>query len=78
MILIPTPADWYYLGFPRDQRLIKYIILLVYLLETAQTIIMTNDCWHKYIKGFGDPERISLLQNEWLAVPFFTAISTFC
>ena len=49
-------------------------MLFIYLIETAQTLVMTNDCWKTFVKGFGDVSALNDVFNEWLAVPLFTAI----
>lgn len=46
----------------------------MYVLETAQTLMITNDCFNKYVKHFGDLETLDAIQNEWLTVPVFTAV----
>jgi hypothetical protein len=66
--------DWYYLAFPKDRWLLKALVAFTYAIETAQTIVMTIDCFNTYAKGFGDIELLNDTQNEWLAVPIFTAI----
>ena len=42
--LLTNILDWYYLAFPKDDRVIKVLITIVFLMETAQTLIITNDC----------------------------------
>ena len=68
--------DLYYLSFPRDRWTEKALVLFVYLLETAQTLLMTNDCWNVYVKSFADIVYLlnGTLEHEWLTVPIFTAI----
>ena len=43
-------------------------------METVQTLIVTNDCFNTYAKGFGDIGKLDEVQNEWLANPVFGSI----
>ena len=45
-------------------------------METAQTIIITNDCFNAYARGFGNTEVLTAMQTEWFAVPVLTGIGT--
>lgn len=36
--------------------------------------MITNDCFNKYAKQFGDTAALDSIQLEWLTVPVFTAI----
>ena len=65
---------FYYLSFPNDRWGSKALVSFVYAFETAQTLMMTNDCFEKYVKQFGNLETLDAIQNEWLTVPVFTAI----
>ena len=67
-------AVFYYLSFPSDMRRIKCLVCFVFLIETAQTVVMTSDCFNAYANSFGSPKLLTKMQNEWLAVPVFTAI----
>jgi hypothetical protein len=66
--------DLFYLAFPVDRWAVKGLIAFVYLMETAQTFIVTNDYFHTYTTGFADIQWLDRTQTEWLAVPVFTAI----
>ena len=69
-----TFIDWYYLAFPRDKWRAKGLVLFIYLIETAQTLVMTNDCRNTFVKGFGDINSLNDIFDEWLAIPLLTAI----
>lgn len=49
----------------------------VYLVETVQTIIITHDAFNAYVRSFGDLAALALIQNEWLAIPVFSAFGAF-
>lgn len=53
--------------------MIKGLVLFVYLMEVAQTVVMTKDCWTIYVVGFTDLFALAV-QNNWLTIPIFTAI----
>ena len=69
-----APLVFYYLSFPKDRWGSKALVTFVYVFETVQTLMITNDCFNKYVKRFGDLETLDSIQNEWLTVPVFTAI----
>ena len=56
----------------------KILVTVVYLIETAQTLIVTNDCFNTYARHFGDAAALGDVQNEWLAAPTLTSIGMFC
>ena len=65
---------WLGVAFPKDRWHAKSLVVFIYAIETAQMLIMTNDCWNAYVDGFGDVPGLDNVQNEWLAAPVFTAI----
>lgn len=70
--------DWYYLAFPRDKIVIKCLVGLTFIADTAQTIIIMNDSFRKYADYDGDYVKLNAMMNEWLAVPVLTAIGMSC
>lgn len=70
-------ADWYYIAFPNDRWLPKTLVYSVYILDTVQTILVTNDVFTAYARHFGDIDQVNAVKLEWLAVPVFTSISGF-
>jgi hypothetical protein len=72
-----TLSDWYYLAFPKDARSIKILVTVVYLIETAQTMLITSDCFNTYARNFGNPAALEFVENEWLAAPTMTAIGQY-
>lgn len=69
-------SDMYHLSFPKDTWTPKLLVYGTYILETAQTIIVTYDIFNTYARHFGDLAALDQLQNEWIAIPFMTSIST--
>ncbi|PPQ91014.1 hypothetical protein CVT25_013939 [Psilocybe cyanescens] len=64
----------YYMSFPKDRIHMKCLIYGLYLLEMAQTIIVTHDAFNGYAKGFGNLKALHSIQLEWLCVPIFSGI----
>ncbi|GJE98656.1 hypothetical protein PsYK624_148910 [Phanerochaete sordida] len=64
----------YHISFPNDGRIAKALVYSVFLIETAQTILVTHDAFNAYAKGFGNLVALGSAQMEWLAVPIFSGI----
>ncbi|CDO78113.1 hypothetical protein BN946_scf184611.g5 [Trametes cinnabarina] len=64
----------YHLAFPKDSVIVKTLVYSVYMIETAQTIIIAHDAFNAYAKGYGDLNALGSAQTEWLAVPIFSGI----
>ena len=57
--------------------MIKALVAFTYLMEMAQTFVMTSDAFRKFGTGFGSVDALNAIMNEWLVVPVFTAISAY-
>ncbi|EKM52232.1 uncharacterized protein PHACADRAFT_198296 [Phanerochaete carnosa HHB-10118-sp] len=68
----------YHLAFPNDRWTAKALVYGIYLLDTAQTILVTLDVVDMYAKNFGDVSGLDGMHNEWLAVPVFSSIGECC
>ena len=64
----------YHLSFPNDVWFAKCLVYGVYLLDTAQTIIVTSDVYQIYAKHYGEFDQLTMMHDEWLAVPIFSGI----
>jgi len=64
----------YYLSFPNDRWIPKALVYTLYLIETAQVIIVTNDSFDTYARGFGNLDSLASVKLEWLAVPVLCGI----
>lgn len=71
---LPCVSDMYYLSFPKDRWTTKFLVYSVFLIDTAQTIIVTNDAFNTYAEHYGQLDALTAIQNEWLAVPVFSGI----
>lgn len=68
--------DLYHLAFPGDGWVAKSLVYSIYLLDTAQTFIVTSDVFETYARHYGDMAQLKSQHNEWLAVPIFSSIGT--
>lgn len=66
--------DLYHSAFPNDGLFRKILVSVVYLLDAAQTFVVTGDVFQIYAKHYGEVEQLSAMHNEWLAVPVFSSI----
>ncbi|EKM52270.1 uncharacterized protein PHACADRAFT_100501, partial [Phanerochaete carnosa HHB-10118-sp] len=64
----------YHLSFPKDKWLVKGLVYFVYLIDTAQTILVTRDVFVAFALHFGNLDVLDSIQLEWLAVPVFSSI----
>ncbi|KAJ3566556.1 hypothetical protein NP233_g6929 [Leucocoprinus birnbaumii] len=49
----------YFLAFPRDRAASRWLVGVVFMLETAQVIVIARDMFESFAKGFGDPSAIT-------------------
>ncbi|TFK61360.1 hypothetical protein BDN72DRAFT_828339 [Pluteus cervinus] len=59
----------YYIAFPKDLLWCKILVYGVFLLESAQTIIVTRDAFDTFASGFGNPNELSGVHTSWFTVP---------
>ncbi|KIP08630.1 hypothetical protein PHLGIDRAFT_69091, partial [Phlebiopsis gigantea 11061_1 CR5-6] len=64
----------YHYAFPNDGPFRKILVSIVYVLDTAQTFVVTGDVFQVYAKHYGEVDQLSAMHNEWLAVPVFSSI----
>ncbi|KAK0222468.1 hypothetical protein EDD85DRAFT_1028256 [Armillaria nabsnona] len=63
----------YYLAFPKDRKITKYLVYGIYLVEFVQTILFTHDAFAKFGYGFGDIEALTRMYCNWLTIPIMSA-----
>ncbi|EJD01895.1 uncharacterized protein FOMMEDRAFT_141125 [Fomitiporia mediterranea MF3/22] len=64
----------YHLAFPRDSTPFKALVYIIYLIEIAQTLLLTHDAFYMYARHFGDVSALDSVQTGWLAVPVLSGI----
>lgn len=66
--------DFYYITFQKDRGIVKSMVYAIYMIELAQTIIVTHDAFVTFARGFGDSAQLSSPQLEWFATPILSGI----
>ncbi|KAF9463573.1 hypothetical protein BDZ94DRAFT_604233 [Collybia nuda] len=64
----------YYEAFPEDRLIFKLLVYGVYIVELAQTIIVTQDAFDIFGYGFGDVKVATDLHHDWLTVPIMSGL----
>lgn len=67
----------YSLAFPNDRVYMKCLVYGVYILESAQSVLIAGTEWRVFVTGFGNVEVIDQIDLTWLTIPILTAIDTF-
>lgn len=70
----PRILDIYYIAFPKDNTGIKTMVYGLFVIESAQTIMMMHDAVVVFGFGFGDPEELVKVHLAWFAVPILSCI----
>lgn len=50
------------------------MVYAIFMIELAQTIIVTHDAFVAFARGFGDNAQLSSPQLEWFATPILSGI----
>ncbi|THH27147.1 hypothetical protein EUX98_g7048 [Antrodiella citrinella] len=67
-------AYLYYIAFPRDHRGLKCVVAVAFLLELAQTILLTYDSFRMFAKGWGDPVELNSIGFFWLDISLLSGL----
>ncbi|KAJ6570516.1 hypothetical protein DFH09DRAFT_1080080 [Mycena vulgaris] len=63
----------YHVSFPKDKRIMKFLVYLVYLLDWAQTFSATYDAFQWFVWGWGDIPGLFLRYSGFLNVPLLSS-----
>ncbi len=69
-------SDIYCVAFPKDHRLLKLVVFVQILLETAQTITSTYDFFQHFAAAYTDLEAIIEVGTIWISIPLMIGLST--
>ncbi|KAJ3861022.1 hypothetical protein EV359DRAFT_84742 [Lentinula novae-zelandiae] len=72
--ILTTQLYIYYLNFPKDRRIIKALVCIVYLLDWAQTCSATYDTFQWFVWGWGDVPGLYDLYSSFLNIPIFSSV----
>ncbi|KAJ7656107.1 hypothetical protein DFH06DRAFT_1200129 [Mycena polygramma] len=64
----------YYEAFPNDRKSTKLLVYGVFLIEAAQTGIVTNAAFDTFAYGFGNVAALTDMHLSWLTIPILSAI----
>ncbi|KAF9017671.1 hypothetical protein BDZ89DRAFT_369959 [Hymenopellis radicata] len=64
----------FFLSFSYNNRYIKIYVYGLYLLEWAQTILMTYDAFHWFVFGWGNRAALMDVSTKWMNVPLMGGI----
>ncbi|KAF9473373.1 hypothetical protein BDN70DRAFT_817344 [Pholiota conissans] len=56
-------------AFPNDRPILKTLVYGVYLMEMAQTILLTQTGWAMLVQGFGNVEAVDEIGTTFISVP---------
>ncbi|KAG7100218.1 hypothetical protein E1B28_001993 [Marasmius oreades] len=62
----------YYLSFPKDRKIIKSLVYIVFLLDTTQSAIFFRDAFTIFGAGFGDMAALRAAHLSGISVPILT------
>ncbi|KAK0483070.1 hypothetical protein EDD18DRAFT_1084260 [Armillaria luteobubalina] len=65
----------YYLAFPKDRRFVKYLVYGIYIVEMAQTILVTYNAYMILGYDFSGLDAFTDKHFNWLAVPIMGGIA---
>ncbi|KAF8181326.1 hypothetical protein BJ912DRAFT_1062186 [Pholiota molesta] len=64
----------YTVAFPKDRLPLKITVYTTFLLETAQTGLITHDAFKFFAFGFTDPLLLDEVSTGWFSIPVLTGI----
>ncbi|ESK85585.1 hypothetical protein Moror_9999, partial [Moniliophthora roreri MCA 2997] len=64
----------YWTAFPNDDLLSQTLVYGLYLLETAQTVLLTRDAFKAFVFGFGNAVSLAKVHNLWFNTYFLDAL----
>ncbi|KAK0489271.1 hypothetical protein IW261DRAFT_1557753 [Armillaria novae-zelandiae] len=65
----------YYLAFPDDRRITKYLVYGIYVIEFVQTVLVTHDVFATFGYSFGDMDALAKVNFYWLTIPIMGAVA---
>ncbi|KAL0577829.1 hypothetical protein V5O48_004157 [Marasmius crinis-equi] len=64
----------YYMTFPKDRKIVKALVYIVFLLDTTQTAIFFRDAYTIFAAGFGDMAALRAAHLSGFSVPIITGL----
>lgn len=66
--MLSLSKDLYFQAFTHDRYMLKILVFGVYLLEMAQTSLLTQSIWTMLASGFGNVESLDRIGTTWISV----------
>ena len=66
--------DLYYIAFPQDRPARKALVVFVYVMELAQTVMATHDIFAAVAAGWGTPGALDHIYWSCVDVPIMSSI----
>ncbi|KAF9564534.1 hypothetical protein CPC08DRAFT_705273 [Agrocybe pediades] len=73
--ILATQTYGYYLAFPKDRLIAKIIVYTVFVLEAAQTTLVSCDVFMAISSSFGDEIALDKIRNYWISIPISGGLS---
>ncbi|KAJ3570442.1 hypothetical protein NP233_g4389 [Leucocoprinus birnbaumii] len=64
----------YIATFPRDMRINKVMVYVVFFLETTQTTLLSYDLYQTFVVHFGDAQVLERMGLKWFSVPLLAGV----
>ncbi|KAH8079081.1 hypothetical protein BXZ70DRAFT_1050981 [Cristinia sonorae] len=64
----------YYIAFPNDRRLSKWIVGFTYVIELLQTVLSTRDAFRNFGTGWGNMIELDEVGWLWFSVPVLSSV----
>lgn len=74
----PYISDVYYISFPRDKLLPKFIVSVVYTLEVLQVILSTRDAFRTLASRWGNMRELDEVGWQWFSVILLGVLRKYC
>ena len=69
--------DLYYVAFPEDRIILRFIVIVQLLLETIQTVMLTHDIFEYFTLVYTNPNVLNEIGTLWLSIPLLIGLSTY-
>ncbi|CAA7266186.1 unnamed protein product [Cyclocybe aegerita] len=67
----------YYLSFPKDPPTSRILVFGVFIFETVQTLLLTENAFSNFASGFGDLRALDRIGLIWFTIPIMSGIVAF-
>lgn len=47
----------------------KTIVYTVFIIEIAQTVVVSYDTFASFVSSMGDPNAVDAIRNNWFSIP---------